>query len=96
MRRQSIDADDLFHGHIGAMDTCARGAARRRADDRGRRLRKAVGERYAGWQDAHGRDIIAGKVSLADLSAQVLQDDREVAPRSGRQERFENLARRYV
>ncbi len=96
IRRQSIDAEDLFHGHIGAMDTCAEGllAAAKMIEEGA--LRSAVGERYAGWQAARAQDILGGKVSLADLSAQVLQDDRDVKPRSGQQERFENLVRRYV
>ena len=78
------------------MDTCAEAliAAARMIEDGA--LHAAVGERYAGWQAARGQDILGGKVSLADLSAQVLQDDRDVKPRSGRQERFENLVRRYV
>ena len=96
IRRQSIDAEDLFYGHIGAMDTCAQAllaAAAMLEDDA---LAAAVRERYAGWQTAQGQGLLAGKLSLADLSAQVLNDNREVEPRSGRQEKFENLVRRYV
>ena len=28
VRRPSIDAQDMFHGHVGAMDLCARPAGR--------------------------------------------------------------------
>jgi xylose isomerase len=96
IRRQSIDAEDLFHGHIGGMDTCANGLLVAAAMIEDGALAGAVRERYAGWETARGQDMLAGKVSLADLSAQVLADDREVAPRSGRQEMFENLVRRYL
>ena len=96
IRRQSIDAEDLFHGHIGGMDTCAHGLLVAAAMIEDGALAAAVRERYAGWQTEHGRDMLAGKLSLADLSAQVLAGDCDVAPRSGQQEKFENLVRRYL
>jgi len=96
IRRQSIDAEDLFHGHIGGMDTCAHALLVAAAMIEDGALAAAVRERYAGWQTERGRDMLAGKLSLADLSAQVLADDRDVAPRSGRQEKLENLVRRYL
>ncbi len=96
IRRQSIDAEDLFHGHIGAMDTCAQALLAAAAMFEDGALTGAVRERYAGWQTARGQNLLAGKLSLADLSTQVLNDNQEVEPRSGRQEKFENLVRRYV
>jgi len=50
IRRQSLDPDDLFHAHIGAMDVCARAlmaAADMIQDDL---LQAAKDARYAGWQ----------------------------------------------
>jgi xylose isomerase len=55
-----------------------------------------VSERYAGWETAEGRAILAGERSLADLAARVEQDGLEPKPRSGRQEYLENLVNRYL
>ena len=95
VRRQSIDAVDLFHGHIGAMDVAARAllAAERMIQDGG--LAKHVEERYAGWRTPFGRKILDGKSSLDELSAHVLGKDTDPAPVSGRQEYLENLVNRF-
>ena len=95
VRRQSIDAVDLFHGHIGAMDVAARAllAAERMIQDG--TLARAVEDRYAGWRTPFGRDILDGKSSLEALSAHVLGAGSEPEPVSGRQEYFENLINRF-
>jgi xylose isomerase len=95
VRRQSIDAVDLFHGHIGGMDVAARAllAAERMTQDG--TLAKLVHERYAGWRTAFGRDILDGKSSLEALAAHVLGADTDPEPVSGRQEYLENLVNRF-
>ena len=95
LRRQSIDPEDLFHAHIGGMDTLARAtliAAQMIADGR---LDKVVEERYAGWRGELGERILGGKATLADLSDHVLNTGLEPKPRSGRQEYLENLVNKY-
>ncbi len=94
VRRQSIDPVDLFHGHVGGMDVCARAllAAERLVLDGG--LERALQARYAGWDGAPGRDILAGRVPLSTLADQVLAANADVAPVSGRQEALENLVNR--
>jgi xylose isomerase len=96
LRRQSIDAQDLFHGHIGGMDTLARGllAAERMLADK--KLESLVAQRYAGWQQELGQKIMSKKMTLDDLSSHVLSKGLEPKPRSGRQEAIENLVNRYV
>jgi xylose isomerase len=95
VRRQSIDAVDLFHGHVGAMDVAARAllAAERMIVDGG--LKKIVADRYAGWQSAFGKAVLAGNASLESLSEHVLGKDSEPQPVSGRQEYLENLVNRF-
>jgi len=95
LRRQSIDAVDLFYGHVGAMDVAARAllAAERMITDGG--LAKVVQDRYAGWRTPFGRDLLAGRSSLEALSAHVLGKDTEPEPVSGRQEYLENLVNRF-
>ncbi|HWP18522.1 MAG TPA: xylose isomerase [Burkholderiaceae bacterium] len=96
VRRQSIDPEDLFHAHVGAMDLCARAllvAARMIEDGR---LDAALRARYAGWHEGFGREVLEGRLTLEDLSARVLERNVEVAPTSGRQEALENLVNRYL
>jgi xylose isomerase len=96
LRRQSIDPEDLFHAHIGGMDTLARAllAVERMILDK--KLAGMVDERYAGWNGDLGRRILDRKASLAELSEHALSQSREPRPRSGRQELFENLLNRYL
>lgn len=95
LRRQSTARDDLFHAHIGGMDTMARAllAAHAMIDDRA--LGAVVDARYAGWNDALGREIMGGDASLASLREHVNMH-AEPKPVSGRQEQLENLVARYV
>ena len=67
VRRQSIDAADLFHGHVGAMDLCARAllVAERMVVD-GRPAR-ALDARYAGWDGEVGRSCWRRGMSLDDV-----------------------------
>ncbi|RTL47169.1 MAG: xylose isomerase [Burkholderiales bacterium] len=95
VRRQSIDAADLFHGHIGGMDVCAQAllVAEKMITDG--RLKAAVDARYAGWDTPAGRDILVGRRSLSDLADEALARNTDVAPVSGRQEVLENLVNRF-
>ncbi len=96
VRRQSIDPADLFYGHIGGMDVSARAlliAEKMINDDR---LAHHVQARYAGWSEPLGQDILAGRLSLDQLSAKVLARDLDTLPVSGRQEYLENLLNRYL
>jgi xylose isomerase len=96
LRRQSIDAADLFHAHIGGIDVLARGllnAARLLTDGN---LQGHVDQRYAGWDGPLGTAIRRGERSLADLAAHVEQRGDDAKPVSGRQEMLENLVNRYL
>jgi xylose isomerase len=96
LRRQSIDAEDLFHAHIGGMDVLARGLliAEKMIGDKA--LAQRLEQRYAGWNETLGKDILQGKLSLSELSDLALAKGLDPKPRSGRQESLENLANRYI
>lgn len=96
LRRQSVDPVDLFHAHVGGIDTLARAlrAAARLVEDG--RLAAEVERRYAGWREPLGREILAGERSLADLAALVEETGLDPRPRSGGQERLENLLNRLL
>lgn len=95
VRRQSIDAVDLFHGHVGAMDLCARALliVERLVNDG--TWARFVEDRYAGWRSGLGADVLAGRASLADAAAHAKAAPAP-NPRSGRQEYLENLINRFA
>ena len=94
IRRQSIDPTDLFHGHVGAMDLCARALLNAAAMIEDGTLDRFVAERYAGWSTGMGAEMLAGKVSLARI-AEAAHNAPAPTPRSGRQEYLENLVNRF-
>lgn len=96
LRRQSVDREDLFHGHVGAVDTLARSllAAAQLLEDGA--LEAARSERYAGWDEALGAEILGGSPTLAELHERVAAGEIDPAPVSGRQERLENLVNRTL
>ncbi len=94
LRRQSLDPEDLFHAHIGGMDTVADALvlAVGLLEDGG--LNDFVEGRYAGWNDELGASILSGERSLADLAEWAEQSGCDPKPVSGRQEMLENRVRR--
>ena len=96
VRRESFEPIDLFHAHIGGMDTFAMGlkiAAAIRAEGE---LDKLVSERYGNWDTGIGAEIEAKKQSFTSLEKYMLEKGEIEANKSGRQEAFENLVNRYV
>lgn len=96
LRRESTDPIDLFHAHIGGMDSFARGlkiAAAIRADGG---LQNFVEERYSSWNTGIGSDIEAGKHDFESLSKHMLEKGEVDPNTSGRQEYLENYINRFV
>ena len=89
VRRQSVDAVDLLHGHIGGVDTVARALLAAAALIEDGRLDAFKAERYAGWDGPFGREI-AG-LDLAAIAQRAVDHGLAPQPRSGRQERLEGI-----
>ena len=94
LRRQSLTAEDLLAGHIGAMDICARGlkAAAAMLEDGG--LETALKQRYADWQTQEAQNMLAS--DFDQITARVLNEGINPEPKSGRQEVLENYVNRFV
>jgi len=95
LRRQSVDPVDLFHAHVGGLDTLARallGAARMVEDSS---VQGFVNQRYARWRSELGRVVMDEKTTLDDLSDRVIGGQLDPQPRSGRQEMLENRVARF-
>jgi xylose isomerase len=97
LRRQSIARDDLFIGHIGAMDTMARSLLAAASIVESGELDRRRAERYAGWDGDRGQQILDGKVSLQQLHDRVYDDTGfDPQPVSGRQELLEAIVARHI
>jgi len=96
VRRQSIDPQDMFYGHVGAMDVAARALLVAENMLQDGKLAAHVDARYAGWQAPLGQQIMGGGLGLDTLAEQVLAANRDTAPVSGRQEYLENLLNAYL
>jgi xylose isomerase len=96
LRRQSMDRTDLFHAHIGGIDTLAQAllVAQAMVDDGV--LTKARQQRYRGWDGDLGRRILDPATDLTTLADQALAGDLDPVPVSGRQELLENEVSRIL
>lgn len=94
LRRQSLDPADLIAGHVGAMDVCARGLVAAAAMIEDGELEKRRDARYAGWNTDQNAAMLTNETlqSITDRVAGGI----DPSPRSGQQERLENLVNRYL
>jgi xylose isomerase len=96
VRRQSIDAADLFHGHIGGVDILARSLLNAAAMIEGGELEALVTDRYAGWNSDAGKALLSASSNLEAISDAAVAAKIDPLPRSGRQEYVENIVSRYI
>jgi xylose isomerase len=96
LRRQSMDRIDLFHAHIGGIDTLARSLLVAAEMIERQTLERLREERYAGWEDGLGTSIRSGELSLETLETRVAAGDIDPRPTSGRQELLENLVNQQI
>jgi len=96
LRRQSSDPVDLFHAHIGGMDTVAQALLAAAELIESGALQRFVDERYAGWDGELGRSVLDGKQTLADLWQRTSSSPRDLRPASGRQEQLETVVREAI
>jgi xylose isomerase len=96
IRRQSIDAEDMIHAHVGGMDICARAflnAAKLVEDGE---FASLVDARYKGWNSAEAQTMLKGKLTLEQIAADTEKRNPDPQPRSGKQEQIENLIARSL
>ncbi len=96
VRRQSIDAVDMLHAHIGGVDVCARAlliAEQMIADGT---MQRETNARYSGWDAPIAKDMLAGRATLDRVADDALARNTDPKPVSGRQEFFENWCNRFI
>lgn len=94
LRRQSLDPEDLILAHVGGMDACAAGfkAAAKMLEEG--KLEAERDARYSGWSTEAGAALMTS--DLGAIQDRVLAEGINPQPKSGRQERLENLVNRYL
>jgi xylose isomerase len=96
LRRQSMGRTDLFHGHIGGIDTLARALLVAAELIESETLSGPVESRYSGWSADLGEAILAGSETLDSLEAKVHSGEIDPSPVSGEQELLENRVNRVI
>ncbi len=95
IRRNSTDKDDIFHAHIGGMDSFARGLI---IADQVLNLspyKKMKQERYSSYDSGKGKAFENGELSFEDLRNYAAENG-EPAVKSGKQELLENIINQYI
>ena len=95
IRRNSTDPEDLFHAHIGGMDTFARALITADAILQKSDYKKFRKQRYASFDSGKGKEFEEGKLTLEDLRTYAIENG-EPAVKSGKQEYMENIINRYI
>jgi len=95
IRRNSTDMEDLFHAHIGGVDTFARALVTADNVLQKSEYKKIRKERYASYDSGKGKEFEEGKLSLEDLRAFAIENG-EPSMKSGKQEYLENIINRFI
>jgi xylose isomerase len=95
VRRSSIDPIDLFHAHIGGMDTFARGLLIAHKIREDKVLSNFIEQRYRSFQSGIGAKIMSQQADMEEVENWVLSQKSPVLE-SGRQEMLENIVNSYI
>jgi xylose isomerase len=95
VRRSSHETVDLFHGHIGGMDTFARGLTIAAAIIEDGFLSEFKEKRYSSWNEPAAAAVMNSGSSLAACEEFILANG-EPTMKSGRQEYLENVINTFI
>ncbi|NNE03212.1 MAG: xylose isomerase [Eudoraea sp.] len=95
IRRNSTDIDDIFHAHIGGVDTFARALLIADKIITSSPYEELLQKRYSSFESGRGKDFEHGKLVLEDLY-DIAASQGELSLQSGKQELFENIINRYI
>lgn len=96
VRRESTDPNDLFLGHVGAMDCYALGLRKAAALHEAGVATSMLRERYLTWSTTEiGAKIEAGDATLEECAAYAKQQGEPVL-KSGKQELFEIVRNQFL
>ena len=85
LRRQSVDIDDLFIGHIGGIDILARALINAIKMIEENFIENFKHNRYKKWSQDEASKILAGEITLEEISKNISEPEIK----SGKQELLE-------
>ncbi len=91
VRRQSIDLQDLFYGHINGIETLAKALLHAAALIEKNDLQSFMKKRYEHWHSGLGQDILHKKMNFEQIANYVQTHRLDPKPHSGRQEMLEGM-----
>jgi len=94
-RRNSTDLEDLFHAHIGGIDTFARALVIAHDILDNSDYRKLRADRYGSFSSSNAKAFEKGELTLDQLTG-ISQSIGEPEMISGKQEFYENLINRFI
>ncbi|MEH6583761.1 MAG: xylose isomerase [Halioglobus sp.] len=95
VRRESTAMEDIFMGHIGGMDTFARGLEVAHDMLQNSPINSSREARYTSFDSGEGARFVKGELGLSELR-DIAAANGEPATVSGRQEWLENLINQYL
>lgn len=95
IRRNSTDLEDIFHAHIGGMDTFARALLAANDVLENSKYLSLRKERYSSFDSGTGKAFEDGSLTLEDLHGHA-SANQDIKKRSGKQELFENIINQYI
>ena len=96
VRRQSFTPEDMIYAHVGGVDLCARGfLTAARLIEEGK-YDAILEQRYSGWKKPEAQAMFSGKLSLEQIAEKAVADKINPQPRSGQQEKIENMLARAI
>ena len=95
IRRNSTDMDDVFHAHIGGIDTFARGLVTADKIISSSQYDALRTKRYSSYDSGKGKSFEDGKLDFKDLY-EIAKENGELELQSGKQELFENIISQYI
>src|SRR6056297_2973125 len=95
IRRNSTDLEDLFHAHIGGMDTFARALLIANDIVEDPLYKELRDDRYKSFDSGKGKQFENGEITIEELRDMAAKTG-EPTIKSGRQELLENLFNQYI
>ena len=95
-RRPSNSYEDMFYGHILAMDTFALGLIKAAELIEDGRIDAFIKDKYASFYEGIGEKILSGEATLEDLSAYACDKKVTTNPQSGRQEYLQTIVNQIL
>jgi len=95
VRRESVDLEDLFWGHVSAMDCLALGVINAAKIIEDGIIPTMVKNRYKGWDGEFGSKIEKGQASLEDCESYVFNNG-EPKLKSGKEEKYKAIFNEYL